>query len=502
MGATAAIEVHRALERARDIHHEDHDAALAEAIRCHEVARGLEDPALRCRALVLQAAVMLQRGDLQGAVALTTEAEPFAEAADDDSARAELAAVKGQLNFFAGSYPESLAQAELAIALSDHVGSLPLRVFTRRCACVVFGNIGVSDWHGKLQEVLALAIEADNPWEEAMSRNDLAHLTMEQGRLAEAERDIGHAMTIAAPLAPLNNFALAVLGCTRSEVRLRAGRPEEALADAQTAVDLLTADGEPNPYLLAMSVVVEVQALLALGRLDEAERTGQRAVERLGDRVPQARSMILSTVAEALREAGRLEQAYDVLSASLAVERAAFAELSALQRGLERATLEANAARDQAERDWLTGLHNRRYLAREFVRAPGAGPFSLAILDLDHFKDINDRYGHHAGDQVLMRIAALLLGGVRGQDVVVRTGGEEFMLLMPETDAAAAAAACERLRTAIRDEPWDHIAGDLTLTASFGVATADDAPDLTALAEVADKRMYAAKRAGRDRVIG
>ena len=123
------------------------------------------------------------------------------------------------------------------------------------------------------------------------------------------------------------------------------------------------------------------------------------------------------------------------------------------------------------------------------------------MLDLDHFKDINDRYGHHAGDQVLMRVAALLLGGVRGQDVVVRTGGEEFMLLMPETDHGAAAAACERLRAAIRDEPWDHIAADLAITASFGLATADDAADLTALAEMADQRLYAAKRSGRDRVI-
>ena len=90
---------------------------------------------------------------------------------------------------------------------------------------------------------------------------------------------------------------------------------------------------------------------------------------------------------------------------------------------------------------------------------------------------------------------------MRGQDVVVRTGGEEFMLLMPETDAHAAEAACERLRTAIRDEPWDHIGGDLTITASFGLATADDAGDLTALAEIADQRLYAAKRSGRDRVI-
>jgi PleD family two-component response regulator len=72
---------------------------------------------------------------------------------------------------------------------------------------------------------------------------------------------------------------------------------------------------------------------------------------------------------------------------------------------------------------------------------------------------------------------------------------------MPDTDAGAASGACERLRTAIREESWDHIAGDLTITASFGLATAADAPDLTAMAEIADQRLYAAKRAGRDRVI-
>jgi diguanylate cyclase (GGDEF)-like protein len=545
MAAGDAIEVHWALDRARDLHHEDHDAALGEAIRSHEIARTLDDPALRCRALVLQAAVMLQRGDLHGAVALTTEAEPHAEAADDDAARAELAAVKGQLNFFAGSYPESLAQAERAIAIADRLADIGLRVFTRRYACVVFGNIGVSDWHGRLQEVLRLSIAADNAWDEAMSRNDIAHFTMEQGDLEGAEREIAVAIATAEPLAPHNRFALAVLSCTRSEIRLRGGRAEDALSDARLAVDLLTASGDPNPYLLAMTVVMEVQALLALGRLDEAERSGQRAVERLGERVPQARSMILTTVAAALREAGRTEEAYGVLAHSVEVERRAFQELSALQRGLERATLETSAARsesdalaaknrelqgvvrelaearsalerrteqletlqeqlrEQADRDWLTGLHNRRYLAREVGRhaaAPGPGPFSLAVLDLDHFKAVNDRFGHQAGDEVLMRVAALLLDAMRGQDVVVRTGGEEFVLLMPQTDANAAATACERLRAAIRDEPWSRIAPGMTLTASIGVATAENASDLRALTDIADQRLYAAKRAGRDRV--
>jgi diguanylate cyclase (GGDEF)-like protein len=546
MAAREASEVHRALDRARDLHHEDHEAALAEAIRCHEIARTLGDATLRCRALVLQAAVMLQRGDLRGGVALTIEAEPHAERGDDDRARAELAAVKGQLNFFAGSYAESLVEAERAIALADRCGDLELRVFARRCACVVFGNVGVRDWHARLDEVLRLAIEAGKPWEEAMSRNDLAHLIMEQGDLARAEREIEAGFATAATFAPRNQFALAVLSCTRSEIRLRAGRASDALADAERAADLLTGTGDPNPYLLAMTVVIEVQALLALGRLDEAERSGQRTVARLGERVPQARSLILSTVAAALREAGRTEQAYDVLSDSAAVERRAFQELSELQRGLERATLETVAARDQtdalaaknrelesvvrelddarvaleqrtaqleytqvqlreqADRDWLTGLHNRRYLAREVDRhaaTPGAGPFSLAVLDLDDFKGINDRFGHQAGDRVLMRVAALLLGELRGQDVVVRTGGEEFVLLMPHTDARAAAAACERLRTAIRDEPWDRIAPGMRLTASVGLATADDASNLLALAALADSRLYKAKRSGRDRVV-
>ena len=226
--------------------------------------------------------------------------------------------------------------------------------------------------------------------------------------------------------------------------------------------------------------------------------------------MPQARSLILATVAAALREAGRLEEAYDTLARSAELERQAFHELSELRLGLERATLEARAAqrqadvlREQAERDWLTGLHNRRYLARELERldAESGAACSLAVLDLDHFKAINDRFGHDVGDRVLVRVAALLLDELRQEDVVVRTGGEEFVVLMPQTEPNAARACCERLCEAIRSEPWDRIASGLTLSASVGVATAGDAPHLDELARLADRRLYAAKRAGRDRVV-
>jgi diguanylate cyclase (GGDEF)-like protein len=249
-----------------------------------------------------------------------------------------------------------------------------------------------------------------------------------------------------------------------------------------------------------------------LGRTDDAQRCGEDALGRLGDRVPQARGLILATVATALREAGRLEDAYDTLARSAELERQASRELSELRLGLERATLEARAARreadvlrEQAERDWLTGLHNRRYLARELERLsshPGTGHCSLAVLDLDHFKAINDRFGHDAGDQVLIRVAALLLDQLRQDDVVVRTGGEEFVVLMPGTEPNAALACCERLRTAIREESWERIAPAMTVSVSVGLASSPDAADVESLATLADQRLYEAKRAGRDRVVG
>jgi diguanylate cyclase (GGDEF)-like protein len=228
--------------------------------------------------------------------------------------------------------------------------------------------------------------------------------------------------------------------------------------------------------VFGVTVRAEVQALAALGRLDEAQRSGEGALARLGEHVPQARSLVLSTMAEALREAGRLEEAYDALSRS--------------------AELERQAVREEAERDWLTGLHNRRYLARQLESI--APQFSIAVLDLDHFKAINDEHGHDVGDQVLVRIAGLLLGVVRHSDVVVRTGGEEFVLLMPASDRSAARHCCERALQAIRDAGWDEVAPGLAVTASVGIASSGESDDLAALA---DRRLYAAKRAGRDRIV-
>jgi diguanylate cyclase (GGDEF)-like protein len=509
--------VRRALVRARHEHLEEPVRALDEAVRCHETARALGHAALCGRALALQGAISLHRGDLRGALGLAVEAERCVEGADA-GARAEVAALKAQVSFFTGSYAEALGEAERAIALADESGDHPLRIWVRRTTCIVFGNVGVRDWPERLAEVLELAVAAGDGWQEAISRNDLACLHQEQGDVEAAEREIERAMAVAEGLTGPKRFALGVLHSTRADIRLLAGRHEEALADAERSIALLTESGEPNPYVLGVTVRAEVHALMALGRLEDAQASGESALSRLGDRVPQTRSLILGTLAGALKEAGRLEEAYDALSRAADLERQAFRELSELQLSLERAAMEITAARretealaaknrqlrDQADRDWLTGLHNRRYLARELERLAGrhdAGPLSLAVVDLDRFKDVNDRFGHDVGDRVLVRVAALLREVLRGSDIVVRSGGEEFLVLMPFTDAGAAAAACERIRAAVRSEPWERIASGLSLTTSAGVASTDTAGDLEPLVKLADGRLYDAKRAGRDRVV-
>jgi len=539
-GGNDAERARLALVRARRAYYENSDWALAEAIRCHEIALSLADAGLCARARALQGAISLHRGDLRGALELALEAERHAERTADGAARTEVAALKAQVCFFTGSYGEAVSHAELAVSVSDTTEDAGLQIYARRATCMVFANVRVRDWPERMQELLALTIDSGDRWEEAISRNDLACHMQELGELEGAEREINRALEVASTITSGNRFARAVIHSTRADIRLLAGRADDALADGERSIALLTEDASPNPYVLAATVRAVVQARMALGQLDDARQAGEGALSWLGDRLPQTRSLILSTLAQALKEAGRFEDAYNALQRAAELEAQAFRELSELQLSLERATLEIRAARherdalaakagqlaeahaelerradklerlqeqlrDQADRDWLTGLGNRRYLARELERLTEerlAGPLSLAVLDLDHFKSINDRFGHQTGDKVLVRIAGLLCDALRGSDIVVRSGGEEFLLLMPRTDARAAKTCCERIRAAIRQEPWERIDPRLDVTTSVGIASADEPSDLEALVKLADQRLYEAKHAGRDRVVG
>lgn len=157
-----------------------------------------------------------------------------------------------------------------------------------------------------------------------------------------------------------------------------------------------------------------------------------------------------------------------------------------------------------AASDPLTGLANRRAfdqaLAHEHARLRRASPaLALVMCDLDHFKRVNDRYGHDVGDRVLARFARVLRDCARETDLPARLGGEEFAVLLPDTDLDAAGVFAERLRLALHAADWPTAEG---VTASLGVAALCDAEAPTeALYRAADEALYAAKGAGRDRVM-
>ncbi|MEA5451024.1 diguanylate cyclase [Leptolyngbya sp. CCNP1308] len=218
---------------------------------------------------------------------------------------------------------------------------------------------------------------------------------------------------------------------------------------------------------------------------------------------PDGRYLWVRVVARAVREATPSEVA-DSNGAIQFYEGAVedITEIKAAQLALE----------ELAVRDSLTHVYNRRHFidlaSREIVRSARFNrPVTLLMLDIDHFKAINDTYGHLVGDAVLRDIALRLKANLRQSDILARYGGEEFILLMPETDQAQAWIGAERLRRVIAATPFDSDGGPLSVTASVGLscwpASADSSsitslPHINDLISKADQALYRAKHSGRN----
>lgn len=165
------------------------------------------------------------------------------------------------------------------------------------------------------------------------------------------------------------------------------------------------------------------------------------------------------------------------------------------------------ANRRLATTDALTGVANRRALIQALDRDMALAlrtqePYAVMMLDLDHFKNVNDRHGHLAGDQVLCHVAGVLRQRLRAQDMVGRYGGEEFLVLMPCTAAAGALEAAQALRQAVEQSPCPYGGQTIPITVSIGVCASPLAPgdSWDQLIHVADQALYSAKQDGRNRV--
>ena len=268
------------------------------------------------------------------------------------------------------------------------------------------------------------------------------------------------------------------------------------------------------------------EALLARGRHAAAKATLTALLDELRSADPLATLFrVHHALHRACRALGDHSQALEHLEAYLRIERQRSTSQLRAQSRLFVTRVEAEQARLQAERarleaqiahtraaefeahalsDQLTGLANRRHLDMQLPLLLGhaeqrAQPLTLALVDVDLFKSVNDRFGHAVGDRVLATLAQMLRENTRGSDLVARIGGEEFLLVLPDAPPADALEVCERLRARVAAHDWSALAPGLTVTLSLGLA---HAPDYAAqpLFERADAAMYRAKHLGRNRV--
>jgi diguanylate cyclase (GGDEF)-like protein len=168
------------------------------------------------------------------------------------------------------------------------------------------------------------------------------------------------------------------------------------------------------------------------------------------------------------------------------------------------------AAYESAHRDALTGAFNRRHLDERLAGEVAFAqrhdkPLSVVMVDIDHFKNVNDQHGHLAGDEVLRAVGALLRRESRAEDIVGRYGGEEFLIVIRDTVVSVACSVAERVRFSMTRLRVKHAGGVLSVTASAGVASlacCKEPPTPEGLVQVADQRLYRAKEAGRNRIVG
>ncbi|WP_170928591.1 GGDEF domain-containing protein [Deinococcus hopiensis] len=433
----------------------------------------------------------------------------------------------GIAHLLEGNYSHALVHQEEVLKYLNQVLSPSLKTVLLCDVGANFNDFGTPhEAMTFLEQALAITVEHDLHFARILVRENLGQTLLQLGRLEEGERLLREGLDEA--VAGRYDRWEAYFRCTLGEHLVTVG-------DVQTGYEQLIRATEAarrvhDHYLASTSASTLGRVLRRLGRLDEASYHLE-----VGLKIAQSSNLLgpcklaHQELSEALAQQGHFEaalghfQQFHELAMKVQLEESRrHAQLLIVQQELDREREQSRFQRQandelrlahtvvqqQAEElariaseDGLTGLANRRHFMTRLRERLSGPAFAIAFIDVDHFKDVNDRFGHPVGDQVLIHLGQIMRRYTRPEDMVARIGGEEFAVLLTIPDASRAWEVAERIREAVAAYAWSQIVAGLNLTVSLGFVMSPEAQDQDRLLKLADTRLYEAKLSGRNTVV-
>jgi two-component system, cell cycle response regulator len=492
----------------------DAAAVAAPARVAADLAAKRGDEQLQARVRLIQADLLAREGRVTESGQLLFATSEWAD--DNGSAHVQARSHYLLSTFYRlmGDIPTALEHAMLALKRTPRDVLPELRAEHLLLVALAFdesGNAEEAAW--RYEEVVSLGLRIGHPRLSINGLNHMANVCCKEDRLYDAVSLVSRMTKIA------DEYGLPLTAAhleTAAKVEVLLGSPDIALGMLEPVLAPRPGEPPPEPEALAQCLLTGAEAQRALGMLPQAQETLAR-LQKLCRQTELRTMQVLARQEQAqlYAETGDYRRAYEEHRAfHAACEELRSSEHEARARILQ-VTLGAQEARENSKhfeelamRDPLTGLHNRRfvndYLADQLDRCAAHGqPLSIAMLDLDHFKRINDTLSHKAGDAVLVAFAAVLCEAAAEPLQVARLGGEEFLVILPRTSHAEAEDWTRGMLDAIRRHDWAPLTGQLPVTASVGLTTVTGLGcSRELLLSAADENLYAAKRGGRDRFVG
>lgn len=507
------------------------------------LAEVLGDQRCQIDGLNLLAAVQADRGEQAQSLQTYAQCAALAEQLDDRRLLGRSLGNMALVHRSLGEYPQALDLMERYLSLSIELKDAQGQTYALANLGELLSEIGE---HEAAQQAMERSLASD-PEGLDLARRATTLLSLGRLRLKHADEETALAhmkesVALSRRTGNLRDLCDALHGLAQVHQQCRKLAPaQQALNEAQALA--LEADDPPRQNTVALtqgrlllergetdaarellqqvlergqalqSTALSAQAHELLAELAEAQQDFRlallhfRSFHQLQQQLhgTQAQQhlrsqMIRSQVQQWQRQAEDERTRSQALSNALEAARLADDEK---QRLLMQLSAQTEMLHQLSREDGLTGVANRRWLDlqldQELERARRFGhPLSVAMLDLDHFKAINDRFTHLTGDKVLRLVAQLLRHGCRRSDLVARYGGEEFMLLLIETPLDRARRLCEKLRERVEAHDWSSLHPELRVTLSIGLACRQEHDDVEALSARADSQLYLAKQQGRN----